>query len=240
MSQVDNKKLSVNTVEQALFYLFGQDYRTSTTEPRPSGKGRGVHSSRWTPCRHHYSPTYAAEDEDTVPEHYEPDYPDEPTEASTTRTSRTTMTRRTKSLPRATPTTPPTWRTRTKETRWWRKPTPPTWTREEGLQKSRRDAATIQLWPWWNLRVHNCPSQRFPERASHPKEKGSRRGPPRARSMAPEDHLLPAGVQPELTQPDAFAADKLDIGPRSAQSRLRHPVAQRPPRRIRDRSKERP
>ena len=41
MSQVDNKKLSVNTVEQALFYLFGQDYRTSRHDgPRTSGRGK--------------------------------------------------------------------------------------------------------------------------------------------------------------------------------------------------------
>ena len=40
MSQVDNKKLSVNTVEQALFYLFGQDYKSTRTEGPPQQRKR--------------------------------------------------------------------------------------------------------------------------------------------------------------------------------------------------------
>ncbi|CAE7831349.1 unnamed protein product, partial [Symbiodinium microadriaticum] len=80
MSQVDNKKLSVNTVEQALFYLFGQDYRSGRTDPRPSGKGRGTHPHRWSSYRTH-SPTYPAEDEEPYYDYYEPDHQEDSHEA---------------------------------------------------------------------------------------------------------------------------------------------------------------
>ena len=76
LSQLDNKKLSVNVVEQSLFYLFGQDYRSSKLDShRPTGRGRGYSSTyRWQPSRAQYA--YSAEDEEAL-DYLEPEFADE-------------------------------------------------------------------------------------------------------------------------------------------------------------------
>ena len=76
LSQLENKKLSVSAVEQSLFYLFGQDYRSSKLDShRPTGRGRGYSQTyRWQPSRTQYA--YSAEDEE-APDYPETEYADE-------------------------------------------------------------------------------------------------------------------------------------------------------------------
>ena len=77
MSQVDNKKLSVNTVEQALFYLFGQDYKSTRTEgPRNSGRGRTYPQNRWGNYRT-YGAAYVTEEDESFQDPQEYEYVDD-------------------------------------------------------------------------------------------------------------------------------------------------------------------
>ena len=76
MSQVDNKKLSVATVEQALFYFFGQDYKSTRTEgPRASGRGRAYQQNRWGNYRT-YGAAYVTEEDENFHEAQEYEYVD--------------------------------------------------------------------------------------------------------------------------------------------------------------------
>ena len=80
MSQVDNKKLSVATVEQALFYLFGQDYKSFRTEgPRASGRGRAYQQNRWGNYRT-YGAAYVTEEDENFHETQEYEYVDDTTD----------------------------------------------------------------------------------------------------------------------------------------------------------------
>ncbi|CAE7334635.1 RE2, partial [Symbiodinium microadriaticum] len=76
LSQLENKKLSVSAVEQSLFYLFGQDYRSSKLDlHRPTGRGRGYSQAyRWQSSRTQYA--YSAEDDDAL-DYPETEYADE-------------------------------------------------------------------------------------------------------------------------------------------------------------------
>eukprot|EP00439_Symbiodinium_sp_Y106_P057526 s1271_g8.t1 len=82
MSQVDNKKLSVATVEQALFYFFGQDYKSTRTEgPRANGRGRAYQQNRWGNYRT-YGAAYVTEEDENFHEAQEYEYEDyEPNES---------------------------------------------------------------------------------------------------------------------------------------------------------------
>ena len=119
MSQVDSKKLSATSIEQALFYLFGQDYKGSRTEyHRPSGRGKCATTSRWQPSRAQYA--YTADDEDPQ-EHPEAEYYDENDPAYCTKTRPSSMTRR-----------------RTPTTRTMNIPSPPTMASRRRTKRPRK------------------------------------------------------------------------------------------------------
>ncbi|CAE7693968.1 RE1, partial [Symbiodinium necroappetens] len=172
MSQVDNKKLSVNTVEQALFYLFGQDYRTSRTEPRPTGKGRGHPTYRWGNHRH-YSSAYTVEEEDPGYDYYEPDAPDEYPEAQY-------------------------------------------YEEEAELYEEEEDHDPLETEPYDSTFLAD-------------EVKAGRGYYPVVAMVDPAGTQMPIAAtpakgkeQPERILPGAYDADKLDTGPLSAQSLLRH------------------
>ena len=114
-------------MEQALFYLFGQDYKSTRTEgPRNSGRGRTYPQNRWGNYRT-YGAAYVTEEDESFQDPQEYEYVDDTADPVYYKEENELYEEETMS-PMSSSTMTPRTSAKTRKMNPWRRPTQPTLT----------------------------------------------------------------------------------------------------------------